>query len=147
MQLNQATDYALRAMLVLASLKPGEVVDAQTIATRERIPMRFLLRTLRLLVKAGIATSQRGVGGGYALARSPEEVTLLDVVEAVEGPIRINRCLLDPEYCGKRWADHCPVHQALAGVQSALRHELARHNFAELIRGAKGNQSTRDSRE
>ncbi|MGE5554443.1 MAG: RrF2 family transcriptional regulator [Betaproteobacteria bacterium] len=146
MQLNQATDYAFRAVLVLASLQPGEVIDARTIASAERIPMRFLLRILRSLVKAGIAVSQRGVGGGYALARPPEEVTLLDVVEAVEGPTRVNRCLLDPEYCSKRWASRCPVHRALAGVQSALRHELARHDFAELTRGAKADQSSGYSR-
>lgn len=133
MQLNQATDYAFRAVLVLARLRPGEVVDARTIAAEEQIPLRFLLRILRSLVKAGIAASHRGAGGGYALARRPGEVTLLDVVEAVEGPIRINRCLLDPEYCSKRWADRCPVHRVLAGVQSVLARELAQHNFAELI--------------
>lgn len=71
MRLNQATDYAFRAVLYLAQLPPGEVVEAQVIARHEGIPMRFLLKILRLLTKAGIIYSYRGVGGGYALARPP----------------------------------------------------------------------------
>lgn len=136
MQLTQATDYAFRAALVLAQLEPDEIIDAATLAERESIPMRFLLRILRLLVKAGIARSVRGAGGGYALARPAREVTLLDLVEAVEGPIRINRCLVDPDYCSKRWAHRCPVHRALGGIQATLAAELRRQNLADLANQA-----------
>jgi Rrf2 family protein len=132
MQLSQAADYAFRASLALAGLAPGEFADARTIATRELVPLRFLLKILRLLVKAGLVQSRRGVGGGYALARPPGEVTLREIVEAVEGPLRLNRCLVDPDYCSKRWADRCPVHQALCQVQAAVAGELDRHTLAEL---------------
>lgn len=132
MQLTQATDYAFRAALALALEGPGGKLDAPTIAAQERIPMRFLLRILRSLVKAGVAQSFRGAGGGYALARPAAELTLLDVAEAVEGPLAINRCLVDPEYCSKRWAARCPVHRALGAVQGVLAEELRRHTLAEL---------------
>ena len=132
MQLNQATDYAFRAVLHLSALPPGEKVTAQTIATAQEIPMRFLLKIMRSLTQAKIIKSFRGVEGGYALAKPPEKITLLDVIEAIEGPIRINRCLLDQSYCTKHWAPHCPVHYILEKIQNNLIQELADHNFAEL---------------
>ncbi|WP_078060272.1 Rrf2 family transcriptional regulator [Desulfotomaculum copahuensis] len=132
MRLNQATDYAFRAVLHLAQLPPGEVVEAQVIAGRECIPIRFLLKILRLLTKAGIVNSHRGVGGGYALARSPEKITLLDVLTAVEGPVRINRCLVDPEFCSRQGPPHCAVHNALRAIQTTLIQQFQSYNFAQL---------------
>lgn len=122
--------------VILAGSAPGEVVTAQEIARREKVPLRFLLKIMRSLVDAGIVKSVRGVTGGYALARPPGKITLLDVVEAVEGPVRLNRCLIDQEYCTKRWANRCPVHQVLEVIQNAVIQELARHNFAELAQKA-----------
>ncbi|MCL4514675.1 MAG: Rrf2 family transcriptional regulator [Firmicutes bacterium] len=132
MQLTQATDYAFRAALLLAMAGEGEIVDAQTISSREKIPIRFLLKIMRSLVQAGIMKSHRGINGGFSLARPPREIALLDIVEAVEGAIRINRCLLDPDYCSKHWASHCPVHSALANIQAAIASEFSRYNLADL---------------
>lgn len=133
MQLNQATDYAFRAVLHLANLPPDEVVAAQAIAAREEIPMRFLLKIMRSLTRAGIVKSFRGVEGGYALAKPPGAITLLDVVEAVEGPIYINRCLLDQQYCSKHWANRCVIHHILEGIQTNLLQQLGSHNFGQLL--------------
>ncbi|BCV22642.1 RrF2 family transcriptional regulator [Moorella sp. Hama-1] len=132
MRLNQATDYAFRAVLYLARLEPGTLAEAQAIATHEEIPMRFLLKIMRSLVQAGIVKSYRGASGGFALARPAREITLLDVVEGVEGPVTINRCLLDPGYCNRHGAPGCPVHLALGSIQDTLRRELAHYNFADL---------------
>jgi len=133
MQLNQATDYAFRAVMYLTRFaSDNEIVSAQVIAEKEEVPMRFLLKIMRSLIKAGIVKSYRGVDGGYALAKPPEQITLLDVVEALEGPIRINRCLVDPEYCSKHWSQYCSIHQVLNGVQTKIITELGSHNFAEL---------------
>ncbi len=140
MRLNQATDYAFRAVLYLSQLPPGEVVEAQVIARRECIPMRFLLKILRLLTKAGIVDSYRGVGGGYALARPPGEITLLDVLMAVEGPVQINRCLVDPDFCSKQGPPRCPVHRALGSIQETLVQEFKRYNFAQLAGGSPGSR-------
>jgi len=133
MNINQATDYAFRAVLYLARQTRGRVVDAQTISQSEVIPMRFLLKIMPSLIKKGIIGSQRGAGGGYYLAEAPENITFLNVVEAIEGPITINRCLIDPSYCSKKGAPECLVHRTLAGIQEKLIGELAGHNFGELV--------------
>jgi len=133
MKLNQATDYAFRAVLHLAKLPPGEVVEAQVIAEKECVPIRFMLKILRLLARAGIVNSYRGVGGGYALARAPREITMLDVLTAVEGPVRINRCLVNPAYCSRQGPPHCAVHRALGSIQTMLIDQFQKYDFARLV--------------
>lgn len=131
--INQATDYSFRAVLYLSGQPQGEVVEAQTIAQHEKIPMRFLLKIMPSLIKAGIVRSQRGVGGGYMLARDPGNITLLDVLEAIEGPICLNRCLQDEAYCSKGGPPDCKVHQALTDIQSRLNRDFSRYSFADLM--------------
>jgi len=133
MNINQATDYGFRAVLFLAQQPNGEVVEAQTIANSQVVPMRFLLKIMPSLIKAGIVRSQRGVGGGYALARNPKDITLLNVVEAIEGPIYLNRCLMDEDLCSKQGPPSCQVHQALADIQKRLSNDFDSYNFADLM--------------
>jgi Rrf2 family protein len=132
MKFNQATDYAMRAVLNLSRLPYGQVVEAKLIAEEENIPIRFLLKILRLLTKQGLVESHRGAGGGYALAKEPSKITLLNVVEAIEGPIAINRCLYAPEECSKLFSEHCPVHEVLFELQKSLTEQLSRYNFQML---------------
>ena len=131
MTINQATDYAFRAILFLVQ-SDEKVVEARQIAQSETIPMRFLLRIMPSLIQAGIVKSQRGVGGGYSLAREPRQINFLDVIEAVEGPIYLNRCLKDYEYCSKHGAPSCVIHQKLDNIQSMMVEELRRNNFGDL---------------
>lgn len=133
MRLNQATDYAFRIVLYLACQKPDKIIDARQISEEEKIPIRFLLKTIRLLTHAGIVRSYRGVKGGYQLAKHPVQITLKDVVEAMEGPVTINKCLINAEDCNKDATGWCPIHKALASVQRVTNEELAKHNFADLI--------------
>lgn len=137
MRLNQATDYAMRAVLYLSGLPYGQVVEARLIAEEEHIPIRFLLKILRLLTRGGIVESHRGVNGGYSLARPPSEITMLQVVEAVEGPIIVNRCLYSPDECNKLYSRKCPVHKALFGLQNAMVEHLGSYNFQMLRDGVK----------
>ncbi|MEQ8201359.1 MAG: Rrf2 family transcriptional regulator [Syntrophomonadaceae bacterium] len=133
MDINQATDYGFRAVLYLAHRDSQEWVDAQTISDHEVIPIRFLLKIMPSLIKAGIVKSRRGVRGGYALARQPQDISLLDVIQAIEGPIYLNRCLADVAYCSKRNAPACEIHRALADIQDQLVLELSRRNFAQMM--------------
>lgn len=133
MNLNQATDYAFRAILHLANQPKGMMVEAQSIAQTQVIPMRFLLKIMPALIKAGIVGSRRGVGGGYYLAKAPKSINLLDVVEAIEGPIFINRCLADQRYCSKQGVPTCQVHRALTDIQDSLMKELKNRNFGDLL--------------
>ncbi|MFY9140853.1 MAG: Rrf2 family transcriptional regulator [Thermacetogeniaceae bacterium] len=139
MILNQATDYAFRAVLYLSLLQPGEIVEAKVIAENQHIPLRFLLKILRSLAKAGIVKSYQGVGGGYALGKIPADITLKDVLEAVEGSIRINKCLIDPDYCNKQATEHCPVHHVLASIQQTISQEFDKYNFEQLKEYMKQN--------
>lgn len=132
MKLNQATDYAFRAVFYLSQLPKGQLAEAKLIAEQEKIPIRFLLKILRMLTTAGIVESYRGVSGGYALARDPGKITMKDVVEAVEGPLVVNRCLVAPEECNKNFTARCPLHKALFSIQQTLNKELASYNFADL---------------
>ena len=132
MKLNQATDYAFRAVYYLSGLPKGQLVEAKVIAETEKIPSRFLLKILRSLTAAGIVESYRGVSGGYTLAKEPKEITMKDVVEAVEGPIELNRCLVDPGECNKNHTARCPLHRALFSIRETLNKELASRSFADL---------------
>ncbi|HRY14010.1 MAG TPA: Rrf2 family transcriptional regulator [Syntrophomonadaceae bacterium] len=133
MNINQATDYGFRAVLYLAHKDSQEWVDAQTISEHEAIPIRFLLKIMPCLTKAGIVKSHRGVRGGYALARQPQDISLLDVIEAIEGPIYLNRCLEDEAHCSKQSAPACPIHRTLSDIQDQLVLELSRRTFAQMM--------------
>jgi len=131
MNLNQATDYAFRAILHLANQPKGAMVEAQSIAQNQVIPMRFLLKIMPALIKVGIVGSRRGVGGGYYMAKVPSDITFLDVIEAIEGPVIVNRCLADERYCSKKAVPTCQVHRAFADIQARLIEELKSHNFGD----------------
>jgi Rrf2 family protein len=132
MNINQATDYGFRAVLFLAQHKE-ELVEAQTISSNEVVPMRYLLKIMPSLIKAGIVRSQRGIGGGYALARNPEDITLLDIVVAIEGPIQLNRCLTNEKFCSKQGPPDCKIHQALTEIQKKLEIEFNHFNFCDFL--------------
>lgn len=132
MQLNIATDYAFRLVLHLAMMAEGEIANGKTIAEQQSIPPRFLLKIVRYLTKAGIVKSYRGVDGGFALAVPPSEISLLDIITAMEGPVAIHRCLEDREACSKHCAFECPVHHALAGIQAQVIRNLQQVKFSRL---------------
>lgn len=137
MQLTQATDYAFRVVLYLASLPSGEVANGISIAERQNIPSRFLQKIMRKLVAASLVKSYRGVVGGFALAKQADEITLYDVIIAMEGPLGIQRCLNDHKVCNRECGQECPVHQALAAIQERLIADLSTVTFAALAAKAK----------
>ena len=89
MQLSQSVTYALQTVLQLAESGEGVLITRGKLAANGQMPERFLLEILHDLVKRGILRSTRGGGGGFALARRPEDITLLDVIEAVDGPLPV----------------------------------------------------------
>ncbi|HET9060591.1 MAG TPA: Rrf2 family transcriptional regulator, partial [Acidimicrobiales bacterium] len=129
--LSKRGDYVMRAAICLArafaegsSRKIREVVDATD------VPRSFASQILADLVRAGIATSKAGRDGGYRLARPPAQVTVLEVVEAAEGPLRFDRCALGDGPC--RWQDVCPLHETWSEVAMALRQLLASTSLEEV---------------
>ena len=96
--ITKKTEYAIRALWEL-SLRPDEMMTAGQIAHRQVIPPKYLPQIVSELSQAGLLHSVRGYGGGIRLARRPEEVTLLDIVKAVQGPPKLFECQLDNVEC------------------------------------------------
>lgn len=138
MKITQEADYGFRVILYLSKLGYGEKVEAKSISQEENIPLRFLLKLLRKLTQADITKSFRGVNGGYALNQMPENITLKDVIEAIDGPIYINRCLYDPDHCNLKRANTCGVHSALEKVQNKLIRELSSITFKDILENKMG---------
>jgi Rrf2 family protein len=101
LRISRKIDYGLRAMIYLASIPPTAVVPFREVARRMSVPEDFLAKILKTLVDEGLVRSTRGPHGGYALARPAPEISFLDVIEAVEGPIALNVCLDDDPACGR----------------------------------------------
>jgi Rrf2 family protein len=138
MKLTRASDYAIRGVIYMAMQPAGSIVVIPEVAREMDVPVGFLARIFQSLSRIGIVISHRGKKGGYSLARKPEEITLCDVIEAVEGDIRINTCLDGYSECNRM--AYCPVRKELAGVQNELLNSLKKTNFAELAAQEKAHR-------
>jgi Rrf2 family protein len=124
LELTRRGDYAVRAMLLLAAEPEGGTVSVRRIAESMAIPPQILPSVMRELVRAGLVDVQLGRRGGYRLARPASSISLLEVVEALEGESRRTTCVLRGGPCGRD--GFCAVHPAFASAQEAVRAELAR---------------------
>jgi len=132
MQFNQGTDYAFRIIMHLATLPAGAIANSQVISKEQNIPAGFLQKIMRALTKGNLVTSYRGIEVGFALTRPPIEISLLDVINVMEGSIDLQRCLKQEEACSRKCAHQCPVHAALAVIQTDFVQALGKVNFAML---------------
>jgi Rrf2 family protein len=99
MQLSKGFDYAVRSLTYLASLPKGSTAELKTIAESQNVPVSYLAKLMRSLVRAGIITSNLGRDGGYVLRRTPGEISLLMVYEAIEGELRLVECMDHQDNC------------------------------------------------
>lgn len=99
LKISRKIDYGLRAMIFLASIPSGEIVPFREIARRMHIPEEFAAKILKTLATRGLVRATRGKLGGYSLAKPKREISFLDVIEAVEGPIQVNLCLDEGDGC------------------------------------------------
>jgi Rrf2 family protein len=131
MQITRQAEYAIKIMLELAKNPSGEVLASKLIADRQGIPEDFLKKTVHLLSLQGLVVTQRGVQGGVRLGKPAGEITIADIIAAVEGPLALNVCL-EPGYdCPNQ--PTCPVHRVLARGQAALLRELNRESLLDLL--------------
>lgn len=129
--LGRRADYAIRATLDLTA-HAGTRRKAREIVSAMAVPASYLPQILAALVHAHIASSVAGPRGGYGLARAPEDISMLDVVRAVDGDLEASGCVLRGGPC--RGDDGCAVHRAWGRAQQALQDVLAATSFAELLR-------------
>lgn len=132
MNINQESDYALRIILMLSKEGLDNKLDAKFLSEKGSIPLRFLLKLTRKLTQSGIVKSYRGINGGYAITREPKDITLKDVIEAIQGPIIVTRCVYDKKACSANKGGHCSIHKALCNIQNTMIDELESVNFEDL---------------
>lgn len=130
MVISKQADYAIRTMLALGQKYP-ENISIKEIAALQEIPKPFLNKIIQTLAKAGLVETLRGSQGGVKLWMSPEEVTLRTVIEAIDGPIVLNRCLIGAESCSR--SKHCAAHRALANAKNVFLKELEKVTLAKLV--------------
>ena len=136
MQLSRKADYALRAIRFLSGLPKGKLGSINTIAAAEDIPREFLAKILKDLTRSGLLVSYQGVTGGYRMSQQPREVSFLDVIEAIEGPVHINLCT-ETETCACSKAESCSMRTFWVQQENSFKKALAKHNFGRYRRGAK----------
>lgn len=138
-------DYAVRAALAIVLLDGGRPVSSRRIAERMNIPARFLPHVLTDLVRAGIVVGTTGRNGGYLLAEPAADISLLQIVDAVEKRGELPRCVLRGGPC--RSDGTCAVHDAFDAATSAMRHELAVAKLADLAADTLPAPGSRDGLE
>ncbi len=127
--ISPTAEYALRAMVAIAETDSGALVTART-AEQTQVPPGYLPKVLQTLRRSGLVDSKRGLGGGFTLAKPPEQITVLDVVNAVDPIKRIERCPLSTEAHG---AELCPLHARLDEAIAMVEQSFASTILAELI--------------
>ncbi len=136
LQLTRGGEYAIRAMTYLAPRPLGEVCALRDVGAEKDIPESFLAKIFQSLVHAGLVTSQRGAHGGFALARRPDEITVRQIVEAVDGPIALNGCVVWPDDC--RRSSGCRMHEVWVLAQERMMEVLEQVTLAELAPAPEG---------
>lgn len=132
MQVTREGDYGIRSVLFLARQPYKKISYVTEISTEYKIPRSFLAKILQKLVKAKIVRSYRGVKGGFSLARPPKEISLFDVLEAIEGKLALNLCLADKKRCD--FSRRCPISVVWEEAQSKVVDVLQKSTFDHLAR-------------
>ncbi len=128
-------EYALQATAFLALKPEGSMSSIKELTDRFDIPYHFLAKILQDLTRKGLLVSLKGPRGGFALARSPREITLLDIVEAVDGPAFMNDCVLGFAECGGE--QPCAVHKNWEAIRTEVQTMLSSRNIESVAKEMK----------
>jgi Rrf2 family protein len=131
MQITRQADYAVRAVLHLARLGGNERAATSAVAEEQRIPPSFLAKIISQLSIAGLLHTSRGARGGVTLARPPKDITLLEVIEAIDGPIQLNECVGEEGAC--TFDEDCPLRSVWCDAQDVLVKRLKGTSFQYLL--------------
>lgn len=143
MQITRAGEYGVLGLMHLARQIPGQRAMIDDVSRNERIPKSFLAKIFQNLARAGLVRSIRGSGGGFALARPPAEISVLEIIEAIEGKIVFQRCKLDKPDC-----DHmggCALCGLFERAQDGVKEALTRTSLADLIQQQEAIDAVRHS--
>jgi Rrf2 family protein len=115
-------DYSLRLMIAVAGLPYGQKIATATIADQQKIPLPFLAKIVAHLALNGLVKTERGARGGVSLSRPSDTITILEIIEAIDGPVVLNTCVLDPDNC--EFSASCATCEVFGRVQQKLTAEL-----------------------
>jgi Rrf2 family protein len=130
MQLTRAADYGVRVMVYLAGRPLGERTLLPALAEATDTPESFLSKVLQALAHARLISSWRGKSGGFAILPEGRGASMYDVIEAIDGPIHLNTCLISGENCGRK--PHCPAHPVWVRAQQAMMDVLTSASISEM---------------
>jgi Rrf2 family protein len=131
MQITRQADYAMRAIYYLSMIGMENRASTSQIAKEQNIPPSFLAKIISQLSVSGLLHTSRGARGGVMLARKPQDITMLDVVEAIDGPILLNECVEDAHGC--KFDKDCPMRSMWCEIQDDLVTRLGGTTFADFI--------------
>ncbi len=132
MQITRQADYAVRAVIYLAQLGPEKRAATSQIAQEQQIPPSFLAKIVSQLSVAGLLQTSRGARGGVALAKTPEQISVLEVVEAIDGPILLNECVSNGGVC--QFGDSCVMRPVWCDAQVELVERLKTATFDSFVK-------------
>jgi len=131
LQLTHGSDYAIRAMMYLAARPAAELFSLREVSREQNIPQSFLAKIFQKLVHAGLVVSKQGACGGFALALPGSQITVAEVMQAIDGPLSLNRCVLWPETCER--SERCSMHPVWLRAQERMLDVLDEVTFADLV--------------
>ncbi len=129
------TDYALRLMVNLAMHFDGGFISSRVLSKEEDVSYQLSCKLLQTLSSAGLVKSTMGVNGGFLLSRPPSEINLSNVIDVIQGPLAINRCVLSKDACPRQAI--CPITGKLKVLQDYLTESLSSITLADLVESIK----------
>ncbi|MCL4321614.1 MAG: Rrf2 family transcriptional regulator [Deltaproteobacteria bacterium] len=129
MKISKASDYAIRGLIYMAKKPEGAVSYIKDIAKNTNTPASFMSKIFQTLSKAGLVNSFIGTKGGFSFNFPPKKITIKMVIEAIEGPIALNRCVINKAFCQQ--ASHCEVHFMWIDIQRMLSDALSSNSIAD----------------
>jgi len=143
-EITKAAEYSLRATSALVDFyEDGQTATVSEVAVGEAIPESFLRKLLKPLIRAHIVKSERGYSGGITLAKDPASITVLDVIEAVDGKLSLNDCVLEPSECG--FIQKCSMHSVWYDTTEIIKNHLRGYSLEDVRRDNVKRESTNNS--
>ncbi|MTI89065.1 MAG: Rrf2 family transcriptional regulator [Balneolaceae bacterium] len=119
MYLSQTAEYALRAMACITLKEDNRPISSKVLANKTSIPSHYLSKIMRMMVETGLVTSQKGHGGGFKLAKKPEDISFKDILETVDNMIRPDDCVFGWDECNSE--KPCPLHNTWSQLKGAFQ--------------------------
>jgi len=132
MELTRAGDYGIYGVIHLAKQPKGKIVSLAEVSRAENIPEKFLAKIFQNLTRSSLIISHRGARGGFSLARSPDQITVKELLESVQGPIHFTKCLSELGDCDRK--EICELRKLLKKAQDFSLELLSKHTLADLAK-------------